>query len=109
MNFCFKFPAVKAVQAKKEYYIAMVPMKMLNKIFQEDEEVVLPEYRAQRRLNENRIPEICKYIVENEESYVLSAIEDPKEQEAVDKAVDELLAMTDEEFEALEESDDDNA
>lgn len=74
MNFCFKFPAVKGVQAKKEYYIAMVPMKMLNKIFQEDEEVVLPEYRAQRRLNENRIPEICKYIVENEESYVFSAL-----------------------------------
>ena len=48
-------------------------------------------------------------LIENEESYVLSAIEDPKEQEAVDKAVDELLAMTDEEFEALEESDDDNA
>ena len=48
-------------------------------------------------------------LVENEESYVLAAIEDPEEQAAVDKAVDELLEMSEEEREALEESDDENA
>ena len=60
MNFCYKFPVVKGIQANKEYYIAMVPLKMLNRLFPEENEYVLPEYRAQRRLNEARIPAIAK-------------------------------------------------
>ena len=32
MDFSYKFPAVKGVQAGKEYYIAMVPLKYLIKI-----------------------------------------------------------------------------
>ncbi|MBQ3165687.1 MAG: DNA sulfur modification protein DndB [Lachnospiraceae bacterium] len=74
MNFCYKFPGVKGIQANKEYYIAMVPLKMLNRLFQVENEYVLPEYRAQRRLNEARIPAISKYILENDNSYVFSAL-----------------------------------
>lgn len=73
MDFCYRFPAVKGVQARKKYYIAMVPLKMLSRLFP-DEEVLMPEYRAQRRLNESRVPVICKYILENRESYVFSAL-----------------------------------
>ncbi|MCP1110889.1 DNA sulfur modification protein DndB [Ohessyouella blattaphilus] len=73
MNYSLKFPVVKGVQAKKEYYIAMVPLRMLTRLFPEDE-YVLPEYRAQRRLNESRIPQIKKYIIENMDSYVFSAL-----------------------------------
>ena len=32
------------------------------------------EYRAQRKLNEARIPEICGYILSNRDSYVFSAL-----------------------------------
>lgn len=74
MNFCYRFPVVKGIQAGKEYYIAMVPLKMLGKLFPEDEEYVLPEFRAQRKLNEARIPEIRRYILENRDSYVFSAL-----------------------------------
>ena len=74
MNFCYRFPVVRGIQAGKIYYIAMVPLKMLGHLFASDEEYVLPEYRAQRRLNEARIPEIKKYILENIESYVFSAL-----------------------------------
>lgn len=74
MNFCYRFPVVRGIQAGKIYYIAMVPLKMLGRLFASDEEYVLPEYRAQRRLNEARIPEIKKYILENIESYVFSAL-----------------------------------
>ena len=74
MNFAYKFAAVKGVQAKKTYYIAMVPLKMLIKLFPSDVEYVLPEHRAQRQLNESRIPVICKYINDNRESYVFSAL-----------------------------------
>ena len=74
MNLSYCFPVVQGVQAGKEYYIGMVPLKMLSKLFIEDAEYVLPEYRAQRKLNENRIPEIKKYILDNKDSYVFSAL-----------------------------------
>lgn len=74
MNFSYKFPVVKGIQAGREYYIAMVPLGMLERLFPGDDEYVLPEYRAQRRLNENRIPEIKRYILENKDSYVFSAL-----------------------------------
>ena len=31
MNFSYQFPAVKGLQAGREYYIAMVPLKFLSK------------------------------------------------------------------------------
>ena len=75
MELVYKFPVVQGMQAQKEYYIAMIPIKMLSKIFPSDEdEYVLPEYRAQRKLNEARIPIISKYILDNRDSYVFSAL-----------------------------------
>ncbi|MCH3997991.1 MAG: DNA sulfur modification protein DndB [Lachnospiraceae bacterium] len=56
MDFVYKFPVVRGVQARREYYIAMVPLKMIARLFPNDEEYVLPEYRAQRKLNEARVP-----------------------------------------------------
>ena len=70
MDFVYRFPAVKGVQATREYYIAMVPLKMIPKLFPEDEEYVPPEYRAQRKLNTTRIPVISKYILDNRNTYV---------------------------------------
>lgn len=74
MNYCYRFPVVKGTQARRNYFIAMVPLKMLEKLFPNDEEYVLPEYRAQRKLNETRIPEIKNYILDNRSTYVFSAL-----------------------------------
>lgn len=74
MEYTYRFPVVKGIQAGKEYYIAMVPLKMISKLFPDSDEYVLPEYRAQRKLNESRIPVISKYITENRDSYVFSAL-----------------------------------
>ena len=74
MNFSYKFPVVRGVQAGREYYIAMVPLRMLGRLFPNEEEYVLPEYRAQRKLNQSRIPVISRYIIENRNSYVFSAL-----------------------------------
>lgn len=74
MSFNYKFPAVKGVQAGKDYYISMVPLKLLSKLFPSDDEIVLPEYRAQRKINETRIPEIRDYILFNKNNYVFSAL-----------------------------------
>lgn len=74
MQFSYKFPAVQGVQAGEKYYISMVPLKLLNKLFPLDEDIVMPEYRAQRKINEARIPEIKKYILDNRDNYVFSAL-----------------------------------
>ena len=74
MAYVYSFPVVKGIQANREYYIAMVPLKMLSKLFPPDEEYVPPEYRAQRKLNATRIPVISKYILQNRDSYVFSAL-----------------------------------
>ena len=74
MNFAYCFPAVRGIQSHREYYISMVPMKLLSKLFPEEQEIILPEYRAQRKINELRIPEIRDYIVNNRDSYVFSAV-----------------------------------
>ncbi|MBE6935436.1 MAG: DNA sulfur modification protein DndB [Ruminococcaceae bacterium] len=74
MDFCYRFPAVKGLQAGKPYYIAMIPLRLLGRLFGNDDEYVPPEYRAQRRLNTARIPVIKDYILDNRDSYVFSAL-----------------------------------
>ena len=55
----YQFPAVRGYQAKKEYYICMIPLGLMSRIFITDYSDVAAEHRAQRRLNEARIPAIC--------------------------------------------------
>lgn len=74
MAYEYTFPCVKGKQANNEFYICMVPCKLLCKLFPVGSPDVLPEYRAQRRLNEKRIPEIRDYILNNRKSYVFSAL-----------------------------------
>ncbi len=74
MDFLYNFPAVRGKQANKEYYISMVPLKLLTKLFGNEEEIVPPEYRAQRKINDARIPDIKDYIINNRDSYVFSAL-----------------------------------
>lgn len=74
MDFVYRFPVVRGLQATREYYIAMVPLKMLSRLFADNDEYVLPEYRAQRKLNETRIPIISRYILSNRDNYVFSAL-----------------------------------
>lgn len=74
MPFSYKFSVVKGIQANRDYYIAMVPLGILTKLFQGSEEYITPEYRAQRCINEARIPEIRDYILNNRDTYVFSAL-----------------------------------
>jgi len=73
-QFEYNFPAIRGIQAGREYYVSMCPLKLIPKIFVFDEEELVPELRAQRILNKNRVPEISSYIVDNQDSYVFSAI-----------------------------------
>ncbi|ACB62514.1 conserved hypothetical protein [Burkholderia ambifaria MC40-6] len=73
-NFSYVFPAIRGVQAGREYYVSMCPLRLLPRLFTFDEEELVPELRAQRTLNKARIPDIARYIVENKASYTFSAI-----------------------------------
>lgn len=68
------FPAVKGIQANMEYYITMVPLNCIPKLFTFSDENLPPEIRSQRILNKARIPEMCNYIIKNPTSYVFSAL-----------------------------------
>jgi len=73
-EFEYVFPAIRGVQAGREYYVTMCPMRIIPRMFLFNEEELPPEMRAQRSLNKNRVPEMARYIVENPDSYVFSAL-----------------------------------
>jgi DNA sulfur modification protein DndB len=73
-SFSYNFPAIRGIQAGKEYFVAMCPLRIIPKIFLFDEEEIPPEHRSQRILNKARIPEMTNYIVENQKDYVFSSI-----------------------------------
>lgn len=74
-TFSYAFPAIRGLQARREYFVSMCPMRILPKIFvfNEDEDLS-PELRVQRVLNRGRLPEMARYLIDNPESYVFSAI-----------------------------------
>jgi len=73
-TFEYVFPAIRGIQARREYYVSMCPLRLLPKLFIFDEEELAAEFRAQRRLNKARVPEISRYIASNPEGYTFSAI-----------------------------------
>lgn len=73
-GFEYVFPAIRGIQAQREYYVSMCPMRLLPKLFLFDEEELVPELRAQRQLNKSRLPELSRYITKNPDNYVFSAI-----------------------------------
>ncbi len=72
--FEYVFPAIRGIQAGREFYVSMCPLRLLPKLFLFNEAELVPELRAQRLLNRGRLPEIARYISENRASYVFSAI-----------------------------------
>jgi DNA sulfur modification protein DndB len=73
-SFSYIFSALRGVQASRDYYVAMCPLKLIPKIFLFDEDELPPDLRAQRTINRARIPEIGQYILENPKEYVFSSI-----------------------------------
>lgn len=70
----YQFPAVRGIQAGREYYVVMCPLKLVSRLFVFDSEEVPADMRAQRVLNKARIPDITRYLVTNQNDYVLSSI-----------------------------------
>jgi DNA sulfur modification protein DndB len=73
-SFNYAFAALKGRQARRSYYVAMCPLRLIPKLFLYDEEELPAELRAQRPLNRSRIPGIARYILDNPNEYVFSSI-----------------------------------
>lgn len=73
-SFEYVFPAIRGVQARREFYVSMCPLRLLPRIFLFDEDELVPEIRAQRTLNRARLPEMSQYVLHNRDDYVFSAI-----------------------------------
>ncbi|MEU7222870.1 DNA sulfur modification protein DndB [Streptomyces chrestomyceticus] len=73
-GFEYTFPAIRGVQAGREFYASMCPLRLIPKIFLFDEDDLSAELRAQRVLNKGRLPALARYIVDNPDDYVFSAL-----------------------------------
>lgn len=73
-QFEYVFPALRGIQAKREFYVSMCPLRLIPKLFLFDGEELVPELRAQRTLNRSRVPDIARYIVQNRRDYTFSAL-----------------------------------
>jgi DNA sulfur modification protein DndB len=72
--FGFVFPAIRGIQARREYYVSMYPLRLIPKLFRYDDAEMPPELRAQRTLNKSRVPEMARYMLDNPDDYVFSAL-----------------------------------
>ena len=72
--FEYVFPAIRGIQAGREYYVSMCPIRLIPKLFSFDDEEIPLEMRAQRTLNRVRVPEIARYILDSPTNYTFSAI-----------------------------------
>jgi len=69
------FPAMRGQIGGREYFATIMALSEIPRFFKfNDWEQFTPELRAQRVLNESRVPVISKYIVDNEDSYIFSSI-----------------------------------
>lgn len=70
------FPAIRGIQAGKEYYVAMCPLNVAVDIIKlnDDDESIPAELRAQRVLNKSRVPALREYVLKNPESYAFSSL-----------------------------------
>ena len=69
------FPAMRGRMGSRNYYVAMLPLGVIPRLFKfQDWAELAPQARAQRRLNAKRIPEITRYIIDHEDDWLFSSL-----------------------------------
>ena len=71
----YEFPALRGQMGSREFYVVLFPLAVVPTIIASPRGASLPpEVRAQRKLNERRIPDITKYILDNEDDWLFSSL-----------------------------------
>lgn len=73
-DFGYVFPAIRGIQAGREFYVSQCPLRLIPRLFSFDDSELPVEIRAQRTLNRQRVPEMADYILRNRDSYTFSAL-----------------------------------
>ena len=69
------FPAMRGAIGQRTYYSCLMKLNAIPKMFTfQDWAEFTPEDREQRILNRKRIPEIAKYMLDNEDGYLFASI-----------------------------------
>ncbi len=69
------FPAMRGEIGQRTYYSCLMKLNAVPKMFTfTDWAEFMPEDREQRILNKKRVPDIAKYIVDNEDGYLFASI-----------------------------------
>lgn len=86
------FPAMRGTMGNRHYYSCMMKLNVIPKMFTfRDWAELTPEQREQRVLNGNRIPQISRYITDNEDGWLFSSICASYKCEASFKAASPLI------------------
>jgi len=72
--FFYTLPAIRGLQASREYFIAMCPLALIPRLLPLDIDRLRPELQLQRIVNRGRIPEIVRYLAGHPKSYILSSL-----------------------------------
>jgi DNA sulfur modification protein DndB len=68
-------PAMKGKMGSRTYYACLMPLSAIPNLFKFTDWVDFsPEDREQRVLNQKRVPDIAKYLIDFEEDYLFSSI-----------------------------------
>lgn len=73
-DFEYAFPAIRGIQANREYYVTQFPISMISRVLSFDDSDLPPDMRAQRVLNSQRVPEMAEYVLNNRDNYTFSAL-----------------------------------
>lgn len=69
------FPAMQGTLGQRTYYATLMKLNAIPKMFTfRDWAEFTPEEREQRILNKKRVPDIAKYILDNEDGYLFASI-----------------------------------
>lgn len=69
------FPAMQGVIGQRTYFSCLMKLSAIPKMFTfRDWAEFTPEDREQRVLNRKRVPDIAKYILDNEDGYIFASI-----------------------------------
>ena len=70
-----RFPAMEAIIGQRTYYACVMKLSSIPKMFTFTDWIEFTaEDREQRVLNKKRIPDIARYILNNEDGYLFSSI-----------------------------------
>lgn len=68
-------PAIRGTMGGRQYFTISLSLAEVPRFFRfNDWEKCTPELRAQRVLNKSRVPDIMKYMLDNEDGYLFSSI-----------------------------------